>query len=298
MQAGRINAIIPHRNLSREGIISVKMANVIPKKQLGQNFITDPTVCPRMVEACGIDENWGVIEIGPGLGALTLPLADSAGKVVAIELDTSLIPQLREKLGDRDNVEIINADVMECDIAEIIEEKFGGMPVAVMGNLPYYITSPIIMMLLQKGLKIKLIAAMVQKEAGIRLCAPEGSRESGAVTLAVRYYSSPKRLFDVSAGCFWPVPGVDSTVIRLDMLDEPSVECSDPDALFRVIRAAFSQRRKTVSNSISAGLGADKSAVTEALKSAGIDPAARAERLTLRDHVAIMGALREKGVQV
>lgn len=274
------------------------MANVVPKKQLGQNFITDPSVCPRMVAACGIDKSWGVIEIGPGLGALTLPLADAAGKVAAIELDGSLIPQLREKLGSRDNVQIINADVMECDLEEIIEREFGDMPVAVMGNLPYYITSPIIMMLLQKNLKIKLIAAMVQKEAGIRLCAPEGSRESGAVTLAVRYYSSPKRLFDVPAGCFWPVPGVDSTVIRLDMLEEPSVRCDDSDALFRVIRAAFSQRRKTLANSLSSGLDADKSAVNEALNAAGVDPASRAERLSLSDYAAVMKALKDLKINV
>lgn len=274
------------------------MANIVPKKQLGQNFITDPTVCPRMVEACKIDKNWGVLEIGPGLGALTLPLSDAAGKVVAVELDGSLIPQLREKLGERDNVEIIKADVMECNIKEIIEREFAGMPVAVMGNLPYYITSPIIMMLLQNNLKIRFIAAMVQKEAGIRLCAPEGSRDSGAVTLAVRYYSSPRRLFDVPAGCFWPVPGVDSTVIRLDILETPAVECDNPDCLFRVIRAAFSQRRKTVANSISAGLGADKSSVVAALQALGVDPASRAERLLLKDYVAIMSALNDKEIDL
>ncbi len=274
------------------------MANIVPKKQLGQNFITDQTVCPRMVEACKIDKNWGVLEIGPGLGALTLPLSDAAGKVVAVELDGSLIPQLREKLGERDNVEIIKADVMECNIKEIIEREFAGMPVAVMGNLPYYITSPIIMMLLQNNLKIRFIAAMVQKEAGIRLCAPEGSRDSGAVTLAVRYYSSPRRLFDVPAGCFWPVPGVDSTVIRLDILETPAVECDNPDCLFRVIRAAFSQRRKTVANSISAGLGADKSSVVAALQALGVDPASRAERLLLKDYVAIMSALNDKEIDL
>ena len=154
------------------------------------------------------------------------------------------------------------------------------------------------MMLLQKRLNIRLIAAMVQKEAGVRLCAPEGSRDSGAVTLAVRYYSDPKRLFDVPAGCFRPIPGVDSTVIRLDMLDAPAVDCNDPDGLFRVIRAAFSQRRKTVANSLSSGLNVGKDAVYAVLKDAGIDPAARAERLCLSDYAAILSSFGNMDITV
>ena len=175
-------------------------------KSLGQNFIINPTVCPRMAEESGIDENSGVIEIGAGFGVLTAELAKRAKKVVVIEIDTKLLPILDETLKDFDNIEIVNQDVLKTDLAALIKEKFDGMPVYVCANLPYYITSPVIMTLLESRLPIEAITVMVQKEAAQRLCAPVGSRLSGAVTVAVDYYAKAQKLFDVSAGSFMPAP--------------------------------------------------------------------------------------------
>ena len=183
-------------------------------KALGQNFIVNPSVCPRMAEESGIDENCGVIEIGAGIGVLTAELAKRAKKVVCVELDTRLLPILAETLADFDNIEIINQDVLKTDLAALIKEKFEGMPVYVCANLPYYITSPVIMTLLESRLPIEAITVMVQKEAAQRLCAAVGSRLSGAVTVAVDYYAKAEKLFDVSAGSFMPAPKVDSCVIR------------------------------------------------------------------------------------
>ena len=183
-------------------------------KSLGQNFLINPTVCPRMAEACGADENTGVIEIGAGIGVLTAELAKRAKKVVSLELDTRLIPVLAGTLEDFDNVEVLNADVLKTDLHELIASRFAGMRVVVCANLPYYITSPVIMYLLESRIPIDAVTVMVQKEAAARLCAPVGSRDAGAVTVAVNYYADAKKLFDVSAGSFMPAPKVDSSVIR------------------------------------------------------------------------------------
>ncbi len=262
-------------------------------KALGQNFIVNPSVCPRMADESGIDSESGVIEIGAGIGVLTAELAKRAKKVVCIELDSKLLPILDETLADFDNIEIINADVLKTDLAALIEEKFGGMPVYVCANLPYYITSPVIMTLLESRLPLKAVTVMVQREAAQRLCAPVGSRLSGAVTVAVNYYAEARKLFDVSAGSFMPAPKVDSSVIRLDIREKPGIEVSDEKLFFSMVHAAFSQRRKTASNSISSGTGIPKAVVAEAIERCGFPPSVRAESMTAEQLAALCEALNE-----
>lgn len=262
-------------------------------KALGQNFIVNPSVCPRMADESGIDSESGVIEIGAGIGVLTAELANRAKKVVCIELDSKLLPILDETLADFDNIEIINADVLKTDLAALIEEKFGGMPVYVCANLPYYITSPVIMTLLESRLPLKAVTVMVQREAAQRLCAPVGSRLSGAVTVAVDYYAEARKLFDVSAGSFMPAPKVDSSVIRLDIREKPGIEVSDEKLFFSMVHAAFGQRRKTASNSISSGTGIPKAVVAEAIERCGFPPAVRAESMTAEQLAALCEALNE-----
>ncbi len=252
-------------------------------KSLGQNFIVNPSICPRMAEESGIDENSGVIEIGAGIGVLTAELAKRAKKVVVIEIDTKLLPILDETLKDFDNIEIINQDVLKTDLAALIKEKFDGMPVYVCANLPYYITSPVIMSLLESKLPLEAITVMVQKEAAQRLCAPVGSRFSGAVTAAVDYYADAYKLFDVSAGSFMPAPKVDSCVIRMDIRPEPENPVSDEKLFFRMVHAAFGQRRKTAANSISSGMGVSKEIIARAIEECGFEPSVRAETLNMSD---------------
>ena len=256
-------------------------------KGLGQNFLINPTVCPRMAEMGNAKPGWGIIEIGAGVGVLTAELARRADKVVCIEIDSRLLPVLDETLAEFDNIKIVNEDVLKVDLHKLIEQEFAGMPVAVCANLPYYITSPIIMNLLEAHLPIASLTVMVQKEAAARLCAEPGSREVGAVSIAVRYYSEPKILFQVSRGSFLPAPDVDSTVIRLDVRDHPPVEVGSEEQFFKVVRAAFSQRRKTLPNTLSAGLGIPKAQAIEMLEKAGLPTNLRAEQLTL-DQFALL----------
>lgn len=255
-------------------------------KALGQNFLVNPSVCPRMAACSGAGQGVGVLEIGPGIGVLTQELCQLADKVVAVELDKRLLPVLDETLADFDNIKIVNDDVLALDLNHLIAEEFDGLEVVVCANLPYYITSPVIMKLLEDRLPVTAVTVMVQKEAAQRICAPVGSRESGAVTVSVNYYAKPVLLFYVSAGSFMPAPKVDSAVIRLDILQEPPVDC-DREAFFRAVKAAFSQRRKVIANSLSAGLGISKADVTALLSQAGIAPNARAEQLSLREFAAI-----------
>ncbi|MCI6928373.1 MAG: 16S rRNA (adenine(1518)-N(6)/adenine(1519)-N(6))-dimethyltransferase RsmA [Ruminococcus sp.] len=250
-------------------------------KALGQNFIINPGVCPRIAEEGGAGEGVGVLEVGAGIGVLTAELAKRASKVVCVELDTRLLPVLDETLGEFDNVKIINGDILKVDLHRILEDEFGNMPVVVCANLPYYITSPVIMRLLESRLKIDSVTVMVQKEAAVRLCADVGSRDSGAVTVAVNYYAEAQKLFDVSRGSFMPSPNVDSAVIRLDILKNPPIEISDEKFFFSMVKAAFSQRRKTASNGISAGMGISKPTVIEAIEAADLSPIVRAEALTM-----------------
>ena len=256
-------------------------------KALGQNFLINPSVCPRMAEYSLADENTGVIEIGAGIGVLTAELAKIAKKVVCVELDTRLLPILDETLADFDNIEIVNSDVMKTDLKALIEEKFQGMDVVVCANLPYYITSPVITMLLESRLPIKAVTVMIQKEAADRLCTPVGSRDSGAITVCTNYYAEVRQLFNVSRGSFMPAPNVDSTVIRLDIREEPAVKVSDEKKFFKMVKAAFAQRRKTALNSISSGMGLSKTQVADALRASGLEENVRAEKLTM-DELALL----------
>lgn len=260
-------------------------------KSLGQNFLINPSVCPKMAEQSGAKKGVGVIEVGPGIGVLTCQLAERADKVVAIELDKRLLPVLDETLAEYDNIRIINDDILKIDLKELIETEFSGMEVVVCANLPYYITSPVIMKLLEDRLPINALTVMVQKEAAQRICAEVGSRQSGAVTVAVNYYAKPQILFGVSAGSFMPAPKVDSAVIRLDILKEPCVQVEDEELFFRVVKAAFSQRRKTLPNSLSAGLQISKLTVTNALNRANVPVNYRAEQLTMEQLAKISNAI-------
>ena len=263
-------------------------------KALGQNFLINPSVCPKMAEMCGCGENVGVIEIGPGAGVLTSELAKTAYKVVAVELDKRLLPVLEETLSGHDNVKVINGDAMKMDFTKLIEEEFGGGEAVICANLPYYITSPVIMRILEEKLPINSLTVMVQKEAAERICAAPGTRESGAISAAVHYYAEPKMLFKVSAGSFLPAPKVDSEVIKLEILKKPPVETADEKMFFRVVKAAFMQRRKTAANSLSAGLGMPKAEINILLEKSGIKPSARAEELTMQDFADIANLLADK----
>ena len=262
-------------------------------KGFGQNFIINPGVCPRIAEASGIGPGWGALEIGPGIGVLTEQLAERADKVVSVEVDTRLQPLLAETMAGHPNFKLVLGDVLKVDLAALLKAEFPGLPVAVCANLPYYITSPILMRLLEERLPIRSITVMVQKEAAQRLCAAPGTRQAGAISYAVAYYAAPELLFTVQPGSFYPAPKVTSAVIRLTLHDTPPVQPANGDerGLFRLIRAAFSQRRKTAANAVAAGLGLPKPRVTAALQAAGLDARLRPEQLTLADYCALQAAL-------
>ncbi len=261
-------------------------------KTLGQNFLVNPTVCPKIAAQGNAKAGFGVIEIGTGIGVLTNELAKRADKVVAVEIDDRLIPILSETLKEYNNVKIINEDIMKLDVARVIREEFEGLDVAVCANLPYYITSPIIMMLLEQRLPLKSITVMVQKEAGQRLCADMASRDMGAVTVAVRYFSEPKILFNVSRGSFMPAPNVDSCVVRFDVKENTPDGVSDEKFFFRIVRGAFSQRRKTLANSVSSACNVDKQLVISAIENIGLNLNVRPEQLTMEDFIAFAEKLK------
>ncbi len=260
-------------------------------KSLGQNFLVNPSVCPKMADLCGADDRTGVIEIGPGAGVLTNELALRSCKVVAVELDKRLLPVLEETLSEHKNVRVINDDAMKLDFHKLIEDEFPDNEVVICANLPYYITSPILMRLLEERLPVKAITVMVQKEAADRICASPGTRACGAISAAVHYYCEPEVLFRVSPGSFIPAPKVESAVIRLNILKTPPVTAKDEKLFFKVIRASFLQRRKTLSNSLSAGLSMQKAQINEALARAGIPANARAEEMTMQQFSDITDAL-------
>lgn len=257
-------------------------------KALGQNFIIDRTVCPKMAESLCADEKTGVIEVGAGIGVLTKELCRAAHRVVCVELDSRLIPLLGETLDGCENLEIVNADIMETDLCKLISEKLSDCSsVKVCANLPYYITSPVIMSLLEGDAELDEIVVMVQKEAGERLCAQVGTRQSGAVTVAVSYYAESEILFNVSRDSFMPSPKVDSVVIRLTPKKERDIEIKDEKRFFRVVKCAFSQRRKTALNSISNTMGVSKETVSEIFEGLGIEQNIRAEGLTMKNFADI-----------
>lgn len=253
------------------------------KKSLGQNFLINPDVCPEMA-AAACDKNTGVIEIGPGIGVLTAELSARAKRVVAIELDERLKKILPVTLSECDNVEVKYGDVMKTDLKGLIAEKFADCDrVAVCANLPYYITSPIVMGLLESRLPIDSITVMVQKEAAERLCAEVGTREAGAVSVAVSYYSEPEILFEVKRDSFMPPPKVDSAVIKLNIRNNPPIAVKDEAKFFRLVKASFAQRRKTLVNTLSNTLSIDKEDIKKALSTLGLSETVRGERLTLEE---------------
>lgn len=262
-------------------------------KSLGQNFIVNPSVCPKIAELGGAEPEVGVLEIGAGFGVLTNELAARAEKVVVVELDSRLLPVLSYTLSDHKNVKVVNQDILKTDLPALLAEEFGEMEVVVCANLPYYITSPILMMLLESRLPVKSITVMVQKEAGERICAVMPSRACGAVTAAVRYYSEPQILFPVSRGSFYPSPNVDSMVVRLDVKKELPLEGEAEKQLFRVVKAAFGQRRKTLVNTLSSGLKIEKARAAEAIAEAGLKPTVRAEELSLDEFIRLSQILTE-----
>lgn len=261
-------------------------------KGLGQNFLINPSVCPKIAEQGNAKSGFGIIEIGTGIGVLTAELAKRADKVVAIEIDDRLIPILEDTLSEFENVKIINEDVLKTDLSKIIEENFKGLDVAVCANLPYYITSPVIMKLLESRLRIKSVTVMVQKEAGKRLCADMGTRDMGAVTVAVNYFSKPKILFDVSRGSFMPSPNVDSCVVRFDIKEETPKGVEDEKFFFKVARGAFSQRRKTLANSVTSALAIEKSIVLQSLQQSGLAVNVRPEQLSMEELINFSNVLK------
>ena len=264
---------------------------------LGQNFLIDPEVCPKMAEYSGADEDVCVLEIGPGIGVLTKELCERAKKVVAVEIDERLLPVLDETLRDYDNVKIIHGDIMKIDVKKLFKEEFGDSRAVVCANLPYYITSPIIMYLLESGVPAEAITVMVQKEAAVRFCAKPGERECGAVSAAVHYRSKPEILFDVPRDCFMPSPNVDSAVIRFDVLNEKPIELLNEETFFKVVAAAFVQRRKTAVNSLSAELRMNKGELSQLLVSLGISEKVRAENITLEEFAKLSNELFKRGVK-
>lgn len=264
-------------------------------KGLGQNFLVNPTVCPRMAEAVrnSTDKKIGVLEIGAGVGVLTKELLERCEKVVCVELDTRLFPVLNDTLSGYDNLTLINEDILKADLESIIKEHFEGLEIFVCANLPYYITSPVIMRLLEEKLPFKKIIVMVQKEAADRLCAKVGSRESGAVTVAVNYYAKAKKLFDVSRGSFMPSPKVDSCVIELDLTEKGDYKVIEEKLFFKMVKSAFAQRRKTILNSLSHGMGIEKEKITLAIENAGLPLTARAEALTMEELVNLSNKISE-----
>lgn len=261
-------------------------------KGLGQNFLINPSVCPKIAEMGNANQDFGIIEIGTGFGTLTAELAERAKKVVAIEIDSRLMPVLDETLAEFDNIKIINQDFMETDLNKIISEEFSVMKVAVCANLPYYITSPVIMKLLESRVPIESITVMVQKEAGQRLCAEVGTRESGAITVAVNYYGTARMLFNVSRGSFMPAPNVDSCVIRIDVNKNYLLEKNAEDFFFKIVKCGFAQRRKTVAKSISSQMNIEKSKIQSVLKSMSLSETARIEQLNMNQLIQLSENLR------
>ena len=257
--------------------------NFMFRKKFGQNFLIDASVVEEIIDAAGISEEDTVLEIGPGIGTMTQYLAERAGKVIAVEIDRALIPILEDTLSAYDNVKVINDDILKVDLNRLSEEENGGRPIKVVANLPYYITTPIIMALLEKEVPLESITIMVQKEVAERMKTGPGSKDYGALSLAVQYYAEPVIVTEVPPHCFMPRPGVSSMVIRLDRYKEPPVTPKDPDKMFKLVRASFNHRRKTLSNGLSTdpSLGLSRERVTEALEKMGLPVDIRGEKLDL-----------------
>ena len=269
-------------------------AGITFRKEFGQNFLTNRIIPEEIAEQCADDSDSMILEIGPGIGCLTAELASRYAKVVAVEIDKGLIPVLDKTLAEFDNVTVINDDVMKIDLRALIEEHSEGRAVSVCANLPYYITTPILMMLLESGINFRTITVMVQNEVATRLVAPPGNSEYGAITAMLGYYGTVRKLFKVSAGCFVPAPKVDSAVIRIDLYREPKYKPKDERLMRNLIKAAFEMRRKTLQNAISSKLPAySKEEIKTAILSLGYPEAVRGERLSTEDFVKLSDALAD-----
>lgn len=265
------------------------------QKKYGQNFLIDAGVLEKIVEAAQIEKDDFVLEIGPGIGTMTQYLAERAGHVTAVEIDRALIPVLEETLAGYDNVTIINDDILKVDIEGLVREQNAGRPVKVVANLPYYITTPIIMGLFESRVPLRSVTVMVQKEVAERMKVGPGTKDYGALSLAVQYYAEPEIVAHVPPGCFIPQPGVGSAVIRLNCYEEPPVKTADAEYMFALIRASFNQRRKTLVNGLSnaSGLGISKEKAAEALEKMGLSPTVRGETLTLEQFARLADLLKE-----
>ena len=259
------------------------------QKKFGQNFLIDEGIVNKIVREAGVTKDDFVLEIGPGIGTMTQLLCEQAGGVAAVEIDTNLIPILKETLAEYDNVTIINEDILKVDIKKLAEEKNGGKPIKVVANLPYYITTPIIMGLFESNVPIDSITVMVQKEVADRMQVGPGTKDYGALSLAVQYYSKPQVVINVPPECFIPRPNVGSAVIRLTRYKEPPVKVKDEKLMFKLIRAYFNQRRKTLANGLnnSPEINFSKEEITAAIESLHKGPSIRGEALTLSEFAAL-----------
>lgn len=263
-------------------------------KGLGQNFLLDPQVLDKIADAADIDD--GVLEVGPGFGVLTKRLCETGKKVVSVEIDKRLIPVLDFTLQEFDNVKIIEKDILKTDVKALIDEEFDGKKISVAANLPYYITTPIITKLIEEKLPIKNIVVMVQKEVAERIAAKPGKKDYGAISVLCQYYTNPRLVTIVPKGSFYPAPKVDSAVLCMEVQDKPNVEVSDEKLFFKVVKAAFAQRRKTLLNCLSSGFSCGKEVLTEILLGVGIEPTVRGEKLGLLEFAKIADALKDNGI--
>ncbi len=274
----------------------LKKYNFNFQKRFGQNFLIDSHILEKIVESAEITKEDCVLEIGPGIGTMTQYLAESAGQVIAVEIDKSLIPILEDTLSPYDNVTVINEDILKVDIQKLVEEQNAGKPIKVVANLPYYITTPIIMGLFESHVPLDSITIMVQKEVADRMQVGPGTKDYGALSLAVQYYAKPEIVAYVSPCCFIPKPNVGSAVIRLKRYDRPPVEVRDEAFLFRLIRAAFNQRRKTLANGIgnAQDIPCGREQAQEALEKLGFSPSVRGEALTLQEFALLSNEIYYK----
>ncbi|MGN0336695.1 MAG: 16S rRNA (adenine(1518)-N(6)/adenine(1519)-N(6))-dimethyltransferase RsmA [Lachnospiraceae bacterium] len=263
------------------------------QKKFGQNFLIDTHVLERIISEAGVTKDDFVVEIGPGIGTMTQYLCEAAGAVAVVEIDKNLIPILHDTLSEYDNVEIINQDILKVDIAALAEERNGGKPIKVVANLPYYITTPIIMGLFESHVPIESITVMVQKEVADRMQCGPGSKDYGALSLAVQYYAKPEIVANVPPNCFMPRPNVGSAVIRLTRHEKPPVEVTDERLMFRLIRASFNQRRKTLVNGLknASDLSFSKEQIEAAIEAIGQPPTIRGEALTLEQFAQLANQL-------
>lgn len=262
-------------------------------KSLGQNFLIDGSVLDQIAEGADLSEEDVVLEVGPGIGVLTQVLCERAGRVVAVEIDRGLLPVLNETLAEYDNVEVVQGDILKLNLPQLFEEKFPGKEVKVVANLPYYITTPIIMNFFEQKLPVERIVVMVQKEVADRMQAVPSTKAYGTLSIAVQYYAEAKIVTTVPSGAFFPPPNVGSAVIALVRREKPAVDVKDEELFFRVVKAAFAQRRKTLPNTLSSAMGVDKDLLREALAMAEIDPKRRGESLSLTEFGRLSDAIGE-----